>query len=166
MTEGNNILQPIFRFQTQNSVVCFLICAANAISYTMELRYQTSPQEAFQQYSINIDRYMRNKLSNDGIYECVFAKCGGGYPVNILEDLLTHGNLHNAGKQLTVKVDAFCFEREAINPITVFQYFTAAHKRSYISGLCTQPTDAKSVVDCTSYKSTQLIVRVKSFSKI
>jgi len=89
MTEGNHVLQPIFRYQTENSVVCFLICAANAISYTMELRSQSNAQESFQQYSINIGRYMRNNLSDKDIYRCVFAERGGGYPLNILEELLT-----------------------------------------------------------------------------
>lgn len=124
MTEGNRILRPIFRFQTANSVVCFLICAANAISYTMELRFQSSTQQkAFHQYGFNIGRYMRNKLSDDGIYNCVFAKRGGGYPVKILEDLLTHNTCDNAGKEITVEVDPSFFDiKYSISPMAVFEY--------------------------------------------
>ena len=146
---GHDVLRPLFRFQTQNSVVCFLICAANAISYTMELRNASKPQEAFQQYSINIGRYMRNKLSNDHIYGCVFSERGGGYPQDILEDLLTHVTFANTNKQRTEEVDTDLFMRPdsplANFPLGVFKFFKMKLEKYgpiMLSNFCTFPAFA------------------------
>jgi len=88
-TDFGGQMLPFIRFQTNSSMVCFLISAANAILYYMILTTGTKRDEAVVQYGLNIGRFMRNNFTNEQVYEMVFHR-NGGYPQQILESLLVH----------------------------------------------------------------------------
>jgi hypothetical protein len=84
---GVNI-QPFVHFQMASSKVCFLVSAPNAIYYYMLVTTGTPRDAAINQYAINIGQFMRNHFSPEETFQTIFC-LNGGYPVHVLDSLLT-----------------------------------------------------------------------------
>eukprot|EP00533_Pseudo-nitzschia_delicatissima_P013191 CAMPEP_0197265644 /NCGR_PEP_ID=MMETSP1432-20130617/2523_1 /TAXON_ID=44447 /ORGANISM="Pseudo-nitzschia delicatissima, Strain UNC1205" /LENGTH=457 /DNA_ID=CAMNT_0042730413 /DNA_START=40 /DNA_END=1413 /DNA_ORIENTATION=+ len=72
-------MEPLVRFQTFGSTVCYLVTCAGALFYNQCLQTGTSHKDGVVCYGVNISRYMRNEFSDDEVHDYIFEG-RGGYP--------------------------------------------------------------------------------------
>jgi hypothetical protein len=84
----NDNLVPLIWYQEDSSSVCYLIASALAIFYRQSL---DSGVSSVGLYALNLDRFMRNYLSDDDIYKTVFGLVGG-FSMDMLELMLKKQN--------------------------------------------------------------------------
>lgn len=79
------------RFQHDNSTVCYLVAVSNLVFYNIRNHSLCSHEEAVTLYCLNIDRYMRNEMSDKEIFGHIFLNSGGS-PVHQLVKMISPFN--------------------------------------------------------------------------
>jgi hypothetical protein len=67
-------MDPLMRFQSAWSTVCYMIAVAGAIHNSMCLNTGTPKAIAVGQYAVNISRYMRNEFSDQEIFDNAYLR--------------------------------------------------------------------------------------------
>jgi hypothetical protein len=83
--------KPVFGFQQESSSVCSLVSIMNLINYGMSHQPGTEQTKAVDLYALNVGKFMRNKLSDEEIFDNVYLGVGS-HPDKTLERLLRQFN--------------------------------------------------------------------------
>jgi len=94
-------VHPFYRFHEDTSIVCFLVASANVIYYSMCRVSFSDRDQTIPDYALNVSRFMRNRFTDEEIFENIF-RGEGGYPELMLRRLLEP---FNPGKMVVRRID-------------------------------------------------------------
>jgi hypothetical protein len=85
-------LIPFHRFQEKTSTVCSWVAAANELFYSRCYQTGEDHHQAVRNYALNVNRFMRNRCTEEDLFGIIFDEKFGCCPIKIMRRLLAPFN--------------------------------------------------------------------------